>query len=111
MKSAQVTRILVPPPDGKKSVIWCPTPKVAPCLKIVTMSKSRVERAQEVARGGCHLKDLPSLAEMIALEVFGNLMVRVFSIASTWCGLSPGTVGSPSAGIGANHHAQSHKDL
>ena len=59
MKVARISRFLAAPPDAKrpwrvspcqKSVIQCPTPKVASCLKAVTMSKSLGELAREVAR-------------------------------------------------------------
>ena len=48
-----------PPPDAKRpsrvipcqrSVIWCPTPVVASCLKSMTMSGGLEEQAREVAR-------------------------------------------------------------
>ena len=57
MKTDRITRFLGRPPDAKrpsrvspcqKSVIRCPTPKVASFLKNVTMSESLEELAREV---------------------------------------------------------------
>ena len=61
MKSAQITRLLAPPPDAirrfrvslcPRSVIQCPTPKLMSCLAV---SKSIVELAREVAKHVAHV--------------------------------------------------------
>ena len=58
-ESAQVTRLLAPPPDAKRpsrmspcqrSVIQCPMAKVGSCLENVAVSKSLVQLAREVPR-------------------------------------------------------------